>query len=716
MEMQNQALDKQLQFTNREKCTCNQIKLLASEYQARVISLNRGIERKGREIQRLKARLAEIDAELFSARHPEMILSAQLVSTWLELQDAKTTLLELQAMHEEEAAQKVRLCEQIQHLTHQLEVQSVCHSKDLHTMSERIERSKVLVRQFDERIGRGYDDVSLKNVLESLRERAEFEMGTFQDNITQAYDQNVATLIALQTSDQILLDQEMSEKRQLQQCTERLRDRVTGLHSQVLSEEAHCQKLAAMFRQECHYNQHCLQTLQEHIKEMWQQLCVMDEKPAVQTAPLPPRDETEKMTTQRGGSENRLHEDLANWSCKSLGDDCSETGCQTEFVARRLHLPEKDESEGKVTGAAPDTEIEMFEPALSPSASVPAQGEKLQDSQVTQESTAEKNWGSSHDRPTAKPVMSRAMTCVKIQEVDSKGCFVQISNTSCDRDANLSGYTLQQRVGGYPISLYRFPQHTWIPAQRCLKVWAAVADIARRLPSDIVWKEQQRFRSGPECTTALCKSNGQVIAWYIPSHRFSAAANSFDAKGDASEDWVPPPLNEQQIPQAFSPHKENMKEDACAPSPEMMFPSDTLRNGWTDFVTLQKRGSIPALFSSKDSRPQSNTSSLTEQSSLWSHSLGETDICSYLQSSLISLPSDSLPGLVTPNSSSPQSPVQMSRRSNDAEGLNLTVVPTRLDKAHSLSAWVTQRNTRPKYGLRFMSYPLFTTDTHVTRR
>ncbi|XP_067903060.1 lamin-B1.S-like isoform X3 [Heterodontus francisci] len=614
MEMQNQALDKQLQFTNREKCTCNQIKLLASEYQARVISLNRGIERKGREIQRLKARLAEIDAELFSARHPEMILSAQLVSTWLELQDAKTTLLELQAMHEEEAAQKVRLCEQIQHLTHQLEVQSVCHSKDLHTMSERIERSKVLVRQFDERIGRGYDDVSLKNVLESLRERAEFEMGTFQDNITQAYDQNVATLIALQTSDQILLDQEMSEKRQLQQCTERLRDRVTGLHSQVLSEEAHCQKLAAMFRQECHYNQHCLQTLQEHIKEMWQQLCVMDEKPAVQTAPLPPRDETEKMTTQRGGSENR------------------------------------------------------------------------------------------------------AMTCVKIQEVDSKGCFVQISNTSCDRDANLSGYTLQQRVGGYPISLYRFPQHTWIPAQRCLKVWAAVADIARRLPSDIVWKEQQRFRSGPECTTALCKSNGQVIAWYIPSHRFSAAANSFDAKGDASEDWVPPPLNEQQIPQAFSPHKENMKEDACAPSPEMMFPSDTLRNGWTDFVTLQKRGSIPALFSSKDSRPQSNTSSLTEQSSLWSHSLGETDICSYLQSSLISLPSDSLPGLVTPNSSSPQSPVQMSRRSNDAEGLNLTVVPTRLDKAHSLSAWVTQRNTRPKYGLRFMSYPLFTTDTHVTRR
>ncbi|XP_043562306.1 prelamin-A/C-like isoform X1 [Chiloscyllium plagiosum] len=694
---------KQVHFINKDKSTSNHIIHLVSEYQQRVISLNRGIERKKQEIQRLKALIADRHAEILSAYHPVTMPAIRLMTTWLEVQDVKTTLTELQAMCEEEAAQKVRLCKQIQHLNHQLELQSEQHSKDLQSMSKRIERSKVLVQQLDERVGRGYDEAALKNVLDNLKETTEFELKMFQGSVAQLYDQNVATLIALQNSDQILLEHEMSENQQLHQCIGLLKEEATALRSKVLSEEAQCQMLAGMIKQERDYDHQCLQALQEQIQGLWQRLGETDGRSAAQTA-ANPHSETETVTAQLGGAENRLYKELTDLVGKALEEGCSEI--PRESHGDRQHPQEQEGDQGMVSSTAHHSEMEMFEPALCPPASVPVQSEKLQDSQITQKLSTEKNWHSSDLTPNRNPAISRATTSVKIQELDSKGCFVQLFNTSYDKNIDLSGCTLQQRVGAYPISLYRFPQHSLLPAQQCLKVWAAVADISQRLPSDLVWQEQHRFRSGPECTTALCKSNGQPIAWYIPLHRFSAAANSFDVKDDASEDWTPVPLNKQQISQAVTPQKQCMQEAAWAPSP-----SDTRRTSWTDFVPLHRRGSISAYFSSSRTRPQSNTSSLTERSSL-----GETDINSYLQSSLVSLPSDSLPDLITPDSSGLQSPIQLSRRSSNTEELNLTTVPQGLAEARLLPGLLTQRNTRSKYTLRFMSYPPFTTDMHVSRR
>ncbi|XP_048462796.1 lamin tail domain-containing protein 2-like [Rhincodon typus] len=469
--------------------------------------------------------------------------------------------------------------------------------------------------------------------------------------------------------------------------------------------------LVGKIKQEGDCNHQCLRALQEQIQGLWKWLCETEESSAVQTTSNP-HGETEMVTSQPGGAENRLHEELAGWFGRGLEEDCSEI--QIESNGGRPYFQKQEGNQGKVLRTAQDSEMEIFEPTLCPPASVPVQGKKLQDSQITQKPSTEKNWDSSDLTPNGNPAISRATNSVKIQQVDSKGCFVQLFNTSYDKNIDLSGCTLQQRVGAYPISLYRFPQHSRLPAQQCLKIWAAVADISQRLPSDLVWQEQHRFWSGPECTTALCNSNGQPIAWYVPLHRFSAAANSFDVNDDASEDWAPVLLKKQPISQTVTPLKQCKQEAAWAPSPEMIIPSDTRRNSWTDFVPLQKRRSISAHFSSNSMRPQSNTSSLTEHSSLCSLSFGETEINSYLQSSLISLPSDSLP--VTPDSSRLQSPIQMSRRLSHTEELNLTTVPPRLAKAWLLPGLVTQRNTRSKYTLRFMSYPPFTTDTHVTRR
>lgn len=41
-------------------------------------------------------------------------------------------------------------------------------------------------------------------------------------------------------------------------------------------------------------------------------------------------------------------------------------------------------------------------------------------------------------------------------------------------------------------------------------MWAAAAEAKPEPPTDFVWEEQNRFRSSPDCTTILCKPNGEV--------------------------------------------------------------------------------------------------------------------------------------------------------------------------------------------------------------
>lgn len=70
---------------------------------------------------------------------------------------------------------------------------------------------------------------------------------------------------------------------------------------------------------------------------------------------------------------------------------------------------------------------------------------------------------------------------------------------------------IQQNVGGHPVAVYRFSPHTRLPAHQTLTVWCGTSDpMLHQPPTDFVWKEHERWGTGPECTTILCKPNGQV--------------------------------------------------------------------------------------------------------------------------------------------------------------------------------------------------------------
>uniref|UniRef100_A0A8C9JUU3 Lamin tail domain containing 1 n=1 Tax=Panthera tigris altaica TaxID=74533 RepID=A0A8C9JUU3_PANTA len=113
---------------------------------------------------------------------------------------------------------------------------------------------------------------------------------------------------------------------------------------------------------------------------------------------------------------------------------------------------------------------------------------------------------------------SSALGDIKIAEVNVKGLFVKLINSSLDKELEIGGHILQQNVNGQTVSLYRFLPNIIMQANRTVTVWAAASEAKHQPPSDFLWREQKMFKTSPDCTTILCKPNGEAVAWYTPIH------------------------------------------------------------------------------------------------------------------------------------------------------------------------------------------------------
>lgn len=79
------------------------------------------------------------------------------------------------------------------------------------------------------------------------------------------------------------------------------------------------------------------------------------------------------------------------------------------------------------------------------------------------------------------------------------------------QEIEFGGYMIQQNVGGHPVAIFRFPPRTKFAEESTITIWSGSKDLKEHQPpKDFVWKEQQKWGTGPECTTILCKPNGQV--------------------------------------------------------------------------------------------------------------------------------------------------------------------------------------------------------------
>uniref|UniRef100_K7G8L4 LTD domain-containing protein n=2 Tax=Pelodiscus sinensis TaxID=13735 RepID=K7G8L4_PELSI len=118
---------------------------------------------------------------------------------------------------------------------------------------------------------------------------------------------------------------------------------------------------------------------------------------------------------------------------------------------------------------------------------------------------------------------------------------------------DLSSFIIQQWIGGYPVSIYRFPLDTTLPALHHITVWATGADRAHKPPKEATLRTQQYFRAGPECTTVLSNAKGKILSWHTAPHRRTAAADAYVDNTDLSVDKFPLPEEgeeaEEPLPQ-----------------------------------------------------------------------------------------------------------------------------------------------------------------------
>ncbi len=79
------------------------------------------------------------------------------------------------------------------------------------------------------------------------------------------------------------------------------------------------------------------------------------------------------------------------------------------------------------------------------------------------------------------------------------------------QDAEFGDFFLQQNVGGHPVAVYRFAPRVRFPAGSTVTVWAACNDAqVHKPPTDYYFKDLLKWGTGPECTTILCRPDGQV--------------------------------------------------------------------------------------------------------------------------------------------------------------------------------------------------------------
>ncbi|XP_022378387.1 lamin tail domain-containing protein 1 [Enhydra lutris kenyoni] len=98
---------------------------------------------------------------------------------------------------------------------------------------------------------------------------------------------------------------------------------------------------------------------------------------------------------------------------------------------------------------------------------------------------------------------------------------------------------------------------------RSSMVWAAVSEAKHQPPSDFLWREQNKFRTSPNCTTILCKPNGEAVAWYTPIH-WKQAWEKLETDIEFDRRSVVSPTSQRHMfswPAAITTTKE--KQDKC---------------------------------------------------------------------------------------------------------------------------------------------------------
>ncbi|XP_075458974.1 lamin tail domain-containing protein 1 isoform X3 [Ascaphus truei] len=524
--------------------------LLATEYQSRVLQLSTELLRRDEEIQALQLLVAQREADIQVSKAAAISPSIQLNLAMQELQGLQRNALMAQKKYEDEFSQRLDLQEKLLELNRYIRNQKESQIKESQEVSERAARSEALVQKLEDRVRRGSrGDPGLMETVQKIQEASEAEVKRLQNETVAVYNQSLLELQMRMNNDQALLGEAQEENLSLHQQVEELTTEGTLLEKKEIQDLF----LAKMKEVDAFQNKNVslsneLDSLKSMLEEEGQQM-----SPAqLLFAPTLPQ-----MDSFQSPVRNLVPEYTKSFLLHPPESLLSATSAGAYRTRDEKTIDKRSQSEQlKRPSSAPIANLHIRTSGQGPGqASLPSLKETSHPKQMKGKPL------SAHF--AYNTAISSALGNMEIVEVNPSSNFVRLINRSLDKEEDIGGFVLQQNVLGHPVSLYRFPPKIRVMANTTVTVWAAEAKVSHKPPSDFVWKEQDIFVTEPQCTTILCKANGQAVAWYTPMRvRRGNAIEKYEIYATGhTDDTIP-----SQVPIRNGPRKEEREIHSDAES------------------------------------------------------------------------------------------------------------------------------------------------------
>ncbi|XP_073506362.1 lamin tail domain-containing protein 1 isoform X2 [Phyllobates terribilis] len=545
-------LREKLEQNYRAQDGCGFTTALVSEYQNRILEMNRDVLKKDEDLRELQLLVAKKESDLQALKGSAISPSIQLEMAKQELADLQRSIVMAQTKYEEEFSQRLTLEERVVDLTAQMEKLQGRHVKESQELRAQVAQSETLALQLEDKLRRmSSGGPALMETVQKIQEASEAEMKRLHDQTETVYSQSLLELQMRLHNDQILLDQAQEDNERLHRRVEELTSTVKSLEKKLFSEESDNRTLMEKVEAEHMRGRRHVEALEARLEELQDLLLAkMKELNTFQETNVSLRNELDALRSLLEEEEQQMtirpllalrtppssshllpesiqsstfhpFPDDTNGSVPELipSDPCtlsnseatSDGNNSTEEESPDLLYPEDEGHQAELV-MRPTTA-----PLLSSTSSDPIKTQSSFESmmennvypQVVTNTTPMIGGGT-------KEAVSSALGNLEITEVQPGGHFVRIVNRSLDKEEDIGGYLLQQNVRGHPVSIYRFPPKSRVLASCDVTVWASAAGVPHKPPTDFLWKEQNKFVTDPKCTTILCKPNGQAVAWFTP--------------------------------------------------------------------------------------------------------------------------------------------------------------------------------------------------------
>ncbi|XP_075066551.1 lamin tail domain-containing protein 1 isoform X2 [Mixophyes fleayi] len=537
-------------YSNRHRNT-----IQSSEYQNRLLEMNRDILRKDEEIRALQLVVAQQESDIQSLKGAAGPPTIQLELAKQELRELQANIHMAQAKYEEEFSQRLKLQDEMAELTRRAEELAQIYVKESQELRAQVAQSEDLVLQLEDRlrtVSRG--GPAFMETVQKIQEASEAEVKRLQNETESVYNQSLLELQMRLNNDQILLGQAKEENQHLHQRVEDLTNEVTVLEKKLFSEETDNKTLLENLETERSRGLQHIRGMEARLEEMQDLLLAkMRELNTFQETNVSLRIELDALKAmleeeeqQMGPWQQNVHTpssslhplaDSFQWSTPYL---CPDYSGGSEGLSAAAASEGNDLSDGEKRGTLSEDkhcQTERFKrPVSAPSliVHIPDHGGREHSSvSVTDSGDPKSSYTPSSTDSDVKTGVSRTLRTrgcdrdirtrtssslgdLEITDVDPSGNFVRIINQSPHKEKDIGSYLLQQNIRGHPVSIYRFPPKTRIMASDAVTVWASAADMPHNPPTDFLWKQQSKFVTEPRCTTILCTPNGQAVAWFTP--------------------------------------------------------------------------------------------------------------------------------------------------------------------------------------------------------